>query len=153
MAAPRVVAWDGVGRCPDGGLYERVESWYVCLLCNRRGADWNHCTSTHHVNRLRIHLRLLEEMQDELPQLPRPPQQQQLQLVWAQPDLGTAAVEPPPPPVEAPPPPPPQEDMLTLIQNLTTRIETLEGRVAELSAALEIAASRTTSGWVDYPTQ
>jgi hypothetical protein len=41
--------------------------------------------------------------------------------------------------------------MLTLIQNLTTRIETLEGRVAELNAALEIAAW-TTSGWVDYST-
>ena len=88
-------------------------------------------------------------MLDELPQPPRPPQQQQLQLVWAQPDLGTAVMEPPPPPVEAPPPPPPQEDMLTLIQDLTTRIETLERRVAELNAALEIAAW-TTSGWVDY---
>ena len=93
------------------------------------------------INRLRAHLRLLEEMEDELP---RPPQQQQLQLVWALPDLGTA--------VEPPPPPPPQGDLLTLIQNLTTRLETLEGRVAELSAALEIAAW-TTSGWVDYPTQ
>ena len=151
MAAPSTMSWDGVGRCPDGGLYERVETWYVCLLCNRRGADWAHCTSVPHVNKLMAHRRLLTEMLDELPQPPRPPQQQQLQLVWAQPDLGTAVVEPPPPPVEAPPPPPPQEDMLTLIQNLTTRIETLEGRVAELNAALEIAAW-TTSGWVDYST-
>ena len=149
MAAPSTVTWDGVGRCPDGGLYERVESWYVCLLCNRRGADWAHCTSAGHVRNLIYHRRLLEEMQNEPPQLPRPPQQQQLQLVWAQPDLGTAAVEPPPPPVEAPPPPPPQEDMLTLIQNLTTRIETLERTVAELNAALEIAVW-STSGWVDH---
>ena len=161
MATPRTLAWDGVGRCPDGGLYERVESWYVCLLCNRRGADWAHCTSIPHVNRLIAHLRLSEEMQDELAQLPRPPQQQQLQLVWVQPGLGAAAVvppPPPPPPVEAPPvqpPPPPveepQEDMLTLIQNLTTRVETLEERVAVLTAALEMAAW-TTSGWVNYST-
>ncbi len=149
MAAPSTMSWDGVGRCPDGGLYERVETWYVCLLCNRRGADWAHCTSAGHVRNLIAHQRLQTEMQDELPQPPRPPQQQQLRLVWAQPDLGTAVMEPPPPPVEAPPPPPPQEDMLTLIQDLTTRIETLERRVAELTAALETAA-RTTSGWVDY---
>ena len=161
MATPRTLAWDGVGRCPDGGLYERVESWYVCLLCNRRGADWAHCTSIPHVNRLIAHLRLSEEMQDELAQLPRTPQQQQLQLVWVQPGLDAAAVvppPPPPPPVEAPPvqPPPPsveepQEDMLTLIQNLTTRVETLEERVAVLTAALEMAAW-TTSGWVNYST-
>ena len=160
MAAPRTTTtWDGVGRCPDGGLYERVESWYVCLLCNRRGADWAHCTSIPHVNRLIAHLRLSEEMQDELAQPPRPPQQQQLQLVWVQPGLGAAAVVPPPtppPPVEAPPvqPPPPSveaptEDMLTLIQNLTTRVEALEERVVVLNAALEMAAL-TTSGWVNY---
>ena len=95
MAAPGTVTWDGVGRCPDGGLYERVESWYVCLLCNRRGADWAHCTSIPHVNRLIAHLRLSEEMQDELAQLPRTPQQHQLQLVWVQPGLDAAAVVPP----------------------------------------------------------
>ena len=42
----------------------------MCLLCNRRGADWAHCTSVPHVNRLIAHLRLTEEMQDELAQPP-----------------------------------------------------------------------------------
>ena len=164
MASHRILTWDGLGRCPDGGLYERVESWYVCLLCNRRGADWAHCTSIPHVNRLIAHLRLAEEMQDELAQPPLPPQQQQLQLVWVQPGLGAATVVPPPPPPAPPaetppvlPPPPPvdppvdapQVDLLTVIQNLTNRVEALEERVAALTAALEVAAW-TTSGWVNY---
>ena len=175
--AASTYVWDGHGRPADGGVYERVETWFVCVLCNGRGVDQTHIASKGHVNRVREHLALQADMamyqSTEQAQLqlegPPPPPPRDTRAPVVPTLVGGAALATTR--AKAPPPEPPQvtlERLETLILNLAgevhtmlgmltrmdQKIESLSDSLTEISETLESASAASgaaSSGWIDYP--
>ena len=152
--------WDGYGRPPDGGVYERVDqgavSWFTCTLCNGRGADKTHCLSTPHKGKLLQHLRMLADRGRPQQVLPS---QTAIEPGWA-----ARAVPPPPPRVEGqdmgsdiwpgPPPPPPLTSREALekvelkIEGLAESVGMLTEMVRKLAVKLDQLGSASTPSGV-----
>ena len=145
-AEAAVLLWEGYGMPPDGGIYEErtdgVYSWFVCVLCNLRGADKSHCCSEAHKNRLRQHVEVTFSRQ--LVQVPTPLAQVPTPQVQVPIPLARAKVAPPPPP-HAPPsdfansqsPPPPYPTTRELFEKQEKRINELSDMMDAMHTKLD----------------